>query len=110
MSDRDRGRLDHLRRENEVLYDAWLVHDQLRAVFSLRDPAAAEELLGAWVVWADDSGHAPFQRAAITIAKHFEGIIATVRLGISNARLEAMNSTVRLMSHRMGISPFAQWG
>lgn len=100
LSTREQGQLDDLRRENAVLYDAWLMHDQLRAVFSLRDPVVAEELLGAWVVWAEDSGLAPFQKAAATIAKHFEGIIAAVRLGISNARLEAMNSTVRLMSHR----------
>src|SRR5680860_1830269 len=84
----------------DSLYDAWLMHDQLRAVFGLRDPVIANELLGAWVVWAERSGLAPFQKAAATIAKHFEGIIAAVRLGISNARLEAMNSTVRLMSHR----------
>ena len=100
LSRRERGQLDDLRRENAMLYDAWLMHDQLRAVFSLRDPVVALELLGAWVVWADDSGLAPFQRAAATIATHFDGIIAAVRLGISNARLEAMNSTVRLMSHR----------
>ena len=100
LSEREQSQLDDLRRENALLYDAWLMHDQLRAVFGLRDPVAADELLGAWVVWAERSGLAPFQKAAATIAKHFEGIIAAVRLGISSARLEAMNSTVRLMSHR----------
>ena len=100
LSEREQSQLADLRRENALLYDAWLMHDQLRAVFSLRDPVAANDLLGAWIVWADDSGLAPFRKAAATIAKHFDGIIAAVRLGISNARLEAMNSTVRLMSHR----------
>jgi transposase len=39
-------------------------------------------------------------RCAITFERHAEGIANAVALGITNARLEAMNSTVRLMSHR----------
>ena len=42
----------------------------------------------------------PFVRCAITLDQHAEAVANAVVLGITNARLEAMNSTVRLMSHR----------
>jgi transposase len=42
----------------------------------------------------------PFVRVARTLAEHREGIVNAIALGLSNARLEAMNSTVRLISHR----------
>ncbi|MCA1678423.1 MAG: transposase [Actinobacteria bacterium] len=34
------------------------------------------------------------------VRRHREGILAAVRLGLSNARLEGLNSKVRLISHR----------
>lgn len=37
---------------------------------------------------------------ARTFADHAEAIVNAIHLGISDARIEAMNSTVRLMSHR----------
>ncbi len=42
----------------------------------------------------------PFVRLARTLSEHRDGIVNAIRLGLSNARLEAMNSTVRLISHR----------
>jgi len=35
-----------------------------------------------------------------TLRLHATSILNTVRLGLSNGRIEAMNSTVRLLSHR----------
>jgi transposase len=42
----------------------------------------------------------PFIKVAATLIAHREGILNAIALGLSNARLEAMNSTVRLISHR----------
>jgi transposase len=39
-------------------------------------------------------------RAAVTLEAHAERIVNAIRLGINNARIEAMNSTTRLLSHR----------
>jgi transposase len=35
-----------------------------------------------------------------TLRKHKAGVLAAVELGISSGRLEALNSKVRLLSHR----------
>ena len=42
----------------------------------------------------------PFIRTALTLDTHREYIANAIALGLSNARLEGMNSTVRLISHR----------
>jgi len=42
----------------------------------------------------------PFVRLGRTIRKHHEGILAARRLGITNARAEAMNNTIKLIVRR----------
>jgi transposase len=60
----------------------------------------AAALLDAGIFAAVTSGLEPFVRVAITIDRHAKSIRDAVILGVNNARLEAMNSTVRLLSHR----------
>ena len=74
--------------------------DQLKAVYAADDHDQAAELLDAWIFAAVTSGLRPFVRAAITIERHAQAVRNAVILGVNNARLEAMNSTVRLLSHR----------
>ena len=89
-----------LEQENLDVYRGYLLHDQLRAVYAVRDPAQADRLLADWTAMAAGCGLAPFVKLAATIDQHREGILAAIRLGLSNGRVEAMNSTVRLLSHR----------
>jgi len=56
--------------------------------------------LAAWLAWASRSKLRPFVKLARTIRRHREGILAAIRLGLSNGRLEGLNSRVRLISHR----------
>src|SRR5688500_12376739 len=42
----------------------------------------------------------PFVRLARTLREHRDGILAAIRLGLSNGRLEGLNSEIRLISHR----------
>jgi transposase len=95
-----RSVLEELERTNQEVYRGWLLLDQLRAVFAAPSREEARELLDAWVLAAATSGLEPFVRTAITLDQHAEAVANAVVLGITNARLEAMNSTVRLMSHR----------
>lgn len=85
---------------NKPLYRAYLLKEELRALYHLEDPSLAEAHLDAWLAWAQRSRLAPFVRLARTIRSHREGIVAAVRLGLSNGRLEGLNSKVRLISHR----------
>ena len=85
---------------NQRLYRAFLLREELRLLYHLDDPALAPEHLDAWLAWATRSRLRPFVRLARTLRKHRDGILAAIRLGLSNGRLEGLNSKIRLINHR----------
>ncbi len=92
--------LAEVQKANRPLYRAFLLKEELRTLYHLEDPALADEHLRAWLAWASRSKLRPFVKLARTIRRHRAGILAAIRLGLSNARLEGLNSKVRLISHR----------
>lgn len=85
---------------NKRLYRAFLLKEQLRELYHHVEPAAAAAYLEDWLAWAQRSKLKPFVKLARTIREHRDGVLAAVRLGLSNGRLEGLNSKVRLISHR----------
>jgi transposase len=85
---------------NRALYRAFLLREELRLLYHLDDPALAPAHLDAWLAWASRSRLKPFVRLARTLRAHRDGILAAIRLGLSNGRLEGLNSKIRLISHR----------
>ena len=100
LRQKERDSLAAIERHNKPLYRGYLIKEQLRAIYATGDPQVAEDLLRQWLSWAQRSRLAPFVKLARTIRAHFDGIRSAIRLGLSNARLEGLNSTVRLISHR----------
>jgi transposase len=92
--------LGEVARANEPMFRAFLLKEELRVLYQLEDPALAPAHLDAWLAWASRSRLAPFVRLARTIRRHRSGILAAIRLGLSNGRLEGLNSRIRLISHR----------
>jgi transposase len=86
--------------ENRRLYRAFLLREELRLLYHLQDPRLAPAHLDAWLTWAARSRLRPFVRLARTLRAHRDGILAAIRLGLSNGRLEGLNSKIRLISHR----------
>jgi transposase len=92
--------LHQVERANKRLYRAFLLKEELRLLYQLEDRSLAEAHLAAWLAWASRSKLKPFVKLARTIRRHRAGILAAIRLGLSNSRMEALNSKVRLLSHR----------
>ena len=92
--------LDQVAHRNAPLYRAYLLKEQLREVFHEPDWQRAAERLDLWISWAKTSGLASFAKAAATIHGHRDRIIATLRYGLTNARIEAINTTIRLICRR----------
>jgi transposase len=95
----EQERLGLLAAANRPLYRAYLLKESLRTIYEL-DPVEAKKRLTAWLAWASRSRLKPFVKLARTIRKYREGILAAIECGISNGRLEGLNSKVRLLSHR----------
>jgi transposase len=84
---------------NKRMYRAFLLYGELRYIYKLPKHEARQRL-EAWLAWASRSRLKPFVKLARTIRKHKQGVLAAIELGLSNGRLEALNSKVRLLSHR----------
>ena len=97
---RQLAKLHEVSQANRSLYRAFLLREELRLLYHLPDPTLAPAHLDAWLAWASRSRLDPFVRLARTIRRHREGILAAIELGISNGRLEGLNSRIRLISHR----------
>ena len=85
---------------NRRLYRAFLLREELRLLYHLDDPLLAPAHLDAWLAWASRSRLRPFVALARTLRGQRAGILAAIRLGLSNGRLEGLNSKIRLISHR----------
>jgi transposase len=56
--------------------------------------------LGNWVTWAQASELEPFVRLAATIVTYQQRIEAGLLNGLSNARVESLNTKIRLITRR----------
>ena len=99
-SERQRDLLAELERANSDLYRAYLLKEQLRALYQLPDPDQAPRLFDAWLTAALESGLSHFEKLAKTLGRFRDGILAAIELRLSNGRLEGLNAKVRLLSHR----------
>lgn len=85
-----------IQRDNEALYRAYLLKEQLRAVF--QSGLGGIKLLERWLTWASRSKLKPFVKIARSIREHRRGIYAALVHGLSNARVEAANTKLRLLT------------
>ncbi len=100
LSARQQAKLATIAQMNKRLYRAYLLKEQLRVVFQLPDSTEAIALLDAWLSWARRCRIASFVKLAKTIREHYAGIVATLTHRLSNARTEAVNTTLRLITRR----------
>ena len=94
------GRLSNVQRANAPLYRAYLLKETLAKALEYQQPLRAERALHEWLAWAARSRLKPFVRAARTVRKHFDGILAYVSERMTNAFLEGMNNRIRMIAHR----------
>jgi transposase len=100
LTQRQRAKLQTIEQVNRRLYRAYLLKEQLRVVFHEPDAEAAAALLDAWLAWARRCRIPSFVKLAKTIREHYQGIVATLTHRLSNARIEAINTTLRLICRR----------
>jgi transposase len=99
LTARQKLKLAHIQQTNKPLYRAYLLAQQLREIY--RVPLEhAIALLDAWLAWARRCRLAPFVRLAKTITEQRAGIVAAIRHGLSNARVEQVNTQIRLITRR----------
>lgn len=91
--------LARVQRTNAPLYRAWLLKEQLRLVFAEKGDEG-RALLAGWIYWAKRSKLPEFEKLATTIEHYRPLIWNTLDHGLSNARSEATNTHLRVLTRR----------
>lgn len=100
LSDAQLEVLHDLRRQRSVLYRCRQLKEGLRDLYRL---ARAEEVpvqLEWWLVWAYRSRILSFVKLSRTVRANRDRILAAVELGLSNSKLEGLNSKIRPINRR----------
>jgi transposase len=99
LTARQQLKLAGIQTTNRRLYRAYLLKEQLRQIYRL-PPDAAIRLLDGWLKWARRCRLKPFVKLARTITQQRAGILNAIEHGLSNARVEAINTQIRLITRR----------
>ena len=83
-----------------MLYRCWQLKEGVRDLYRLPTPADAADHLDWWLAWACRSRIPAFVTLSKTVRANRDRILAAVELGLSNSKLEGLNSKIRLINHR----------
>jgi transposase len=99
LTDRQQLKLAQVQQINKRLYRAYLLAQQLRAIYRV-DVEDAVALLEAWLKWARRCRLEPFRQLARRITEQRARVEAAFTHGLSNARVEQINTQMRLIMRR----------
>lgn len=96
LTDAQTDALDRLRHAGTALWRGYLLKEAFRTVFQTRDETEARNLLDRWLSWACRSRIPQFVELSRKVRRKAEGIIRSIALGVSNARVEAVNNKIKV--------------
>lgn len=97
LTERQQAKLAWIAKTDPRLYRAYRLKEGLRLVFQLPYDHAVEALQ-AWLSWARRCRIPAFVRLQRSIVKHRPAILAAVEHGLSNGRIESVNTKIRLLT------------
>jgi transposase len=100
LTRKEKEKLSDLQRTNAPLYRAYLLKETLAQALDYQQPGHARRALEDWLAWASRSKLKPFVKAARTIRKHFDGIVAYFQERLTNGIVEGFNNRLRMIARR----------
>ena len=97
LTTRQAAKLDWIAKNDPRLHRAYLLKEGLRLVFQLPYQEAVEAL-ESWIGWARRCRIPAFVELQKRIVKHRTSILAAIEHGLSNGRIESVNTKIRLLT------------
>lgn len=96
LTEKQTAKLAWVAQTNPRLHRAYLLKEGLRTVFRM-DYAEARVALERWLVWAARSRIPVMVELGRKIRRHKDRILAAIEHGLSNGRIESVNTKIRLL-------------
>lgn len=100
LTERQQAKLAWIQKLNVPIYRAYLLKEQLRAIYHAESIEHALALLDGWLKWARRSRLEPFVKLARRITEQRSRVEAALHHSLSNARVEQVNTQIRLIIRR----------
>jgi transposase len=97
LTTRQQAKLAWVAKTDPRLHRAYLLKEGLRLVFQLGYEEAVEAL-ETWISWARRCRIPAFVELQRRIVKHRASILAAIEHGLSNGRIESVNTKIRLIT------------
>jgi len=97
LTTRQQAKLAWIAKTDPRLHRAYLLKEGLRLVFQL-DHSEAPDALETWIGWARRCRIPAFVQLQKRIVKHKTSILAAIEHGLSNGRIESVNTKIRLIT------------
>lgn len=97
LTPKQNRKLQAIESDNLPLFKSYIIKEQLRDIFRAKGMLSTY-MLDAWLEWVERSKIAPFMKVARAIHANRLGIDCALIQGLSNARVEAMNTKLRLLT------------
>ena len=97
LTEKQELRVQMIAENNDRLYRAYRMKEMLRLLLKIKDVDEAEAELKRWLWWASHSRIPAFKELYAKIKRHKDHILNAIRLGMSNARIEATNNKIKLV-------------
>jgi transposase len=97
LTENQAAQLEIMAKFSPTLHRAYLMKELFRAIFHLSFNKA-QETLDDWLSWAKRCRIPSFVKLHEKISRHYDAILATVKLGLTNARVEAINNKIKVTS------------
>jgi transposase len=97
LTTRQKAKLAWVAKTDPRLHRAYLLKEGLRLVFQLPYDEAVDAL-EAWIGWARRCRIPAFVALQTRIVKHKASILAAIEHGLSNGRIESVNTKIRLIT------------
>ena len=97
LTEKQQLRVQMIAENNNRLYRAYRMKEMLRLLLKIKDVDEAEATLTRWLWWASHSRIPAFKELYEKIKRHKQHILNAIRLGMSNARIEATNNKIKLI-------------
>lgn len=89
-----------MRHRRRAVWRTWVLKEELRDLYRLPCGADPAQHLDAWLASACRTRIPEVLKLSRSIRAHRDDVLAAVELGLSNSKLEGLNSKIRLINHR----------